>query len=271
VREQRIGLARACFEPMFRGMDHNSSDGDPCASLLSFVIPAHNEEAVLAETLRALDRAAREVGEPFEVVVAADSCTDRTPEIAREHGARVVEVAYRQISRTRNAGAAATHGERLIFIDADTRVTPELIAAALGALDAGALGGGAHVVFEGQQRLGVRLLVGSFMWILHRLRIAPGCFFFCRRADFEALGGFGRDEFAGEEIWLSRAFQRRGSFVALDEEVLTSSRKIRTHSACEILAAFLRPLWKGRAAFRARAGLGLWYSERRPDPDDGRT
>ena len=48
------------------------------AALLSFVIPAYNEEAVLGETLCTLEAAARAVGEPFEVVVAADSCTDRT-------------------------------------------------------------------------------------------------------------------------------------------------------------------------------------------------
>lgn len=266
-----MGLVPSLFEPMLLGMDRDSTDADPHESLLSFVVPAHNEEAVLAETLGALYRAAREVGEPFEVVVAADSCTDRTAEIAREHGARVIEVAHRQISRTRNAGAAATHGERLIFIDADTQVTPELIAAALRALDAGALGGGAHVVFEGRQSLGVRVLVGSFMWILHRLRVAPGCFFFCRRADFEALGGFGREDYAGEEVWLSFAFQRRGRFVALKEQVVTSSRKLRTHSTAEIFAAFMRPLWMGRAAFRAREGLGLWYSDRRPDPGDRRS
>jgi glycosyltransferase involved in cell wall biosynthesis len=242
-----------------------SERGDP---LLSFVIPAYDEEAVLGATLGSLTAAARAVGRPFEVVVAADSCTDRTVEIAREHGARVVEVSHRQISETRNAGAAAAHGEHLIFVDADTRVTAEPIVAALDALAAGAIGGGARVCFDGHLPFVARILLAGVVWLLRGLCVAPGCFFFCRRADFEGLGGFSRDVFAGEEVWLSLAFKRRGRFVALDQHVVTSGRKIRTHSGREILAAAFRPLWKGRAAYRAREGLEVWYGERRDDPGE---
>ena len=265
---RRITFAQAPIQPMNVDMGRTIAEGEPRESPLSFVIPAYNEEAVLAETLAALNRAARVVGKAFEVVVVADSCTDRTAEIAREHGARVVEVSHRQISKTRNAGAAAARGDRLIFVDADTHVTAEPIAAAISALAAGALGGGVRVRFDGRMPLWVRMLLGATTSALRGLRVAPGCFFFCRRADFEALGGFRGDVFAGEEVWLSFAFRRRGRFVALDEQVVTSSRKLRTHTGREILAAALRPLWKGRAAYRVREGLGVWYGERRQDPGD---
>jgi 1,2-diacylglycerol 3-beta-glucosyltransferase len=54
------------------------------------LIPAHNEELLLAETLQSvadLDYPR----ESYDVLVIADNCTDRTAEIAREHDAIVLE------------------------------------------------------------------------------------------------------------------------------------------------------------------------------------
>src|SRR5262249_51257208 len=117
--------------------------------VLSFVIPAHNEERYIGATLASVLASAREVGEPFEVIVVDDASTDRTAEIAREHGAKVVPVAHRQISTTRNAGARAARGEVLFFVDADTLTNPAVVRAALKALRNGAVGGGCFLTFDG--------------------------------------------------------------------------------------------------------------------------
>lgn len=239
---------------------------NPQPNLISFVIPAHNEETELPQTLHHLYRAARQLGLHFEVLVVADSCTDRTSAIACEFGASVVEVNHRQISRTRNAGAERARGSYLFFVDADTRIGTEVLAAALQALESGALGGGALVLFEGSHPFWIRWSVGALISVLRKMRVAAGCFFFCRKSDFVALGGFPVDAFAAEEVLLSFSFKRRGRFVALRESVTTSGRKLRTHSAYELLAATLRPLWKGSRAFSKRDGLELWYGERRKDP-----
>ena len=67
----------------------------PHPHLISFVIPAWNEESVLGPTLEAVSIAARHLVEPSEVIVADDSSTDRTAEIVRRHGAQVVTVHHR--------------------------------------------------------------------------------------------------------------------------------------------------------------------------------
>src|SRR5438105_3985712 len=77
------------------------------ARMISFVVPAHNEEATLPRTLAAIVKAAREVGQAFEVIVVDDLSTDATTSIAAGFGARVVPVNLRQISAVRNAGARA--------------------------------------------------------------------------------------------------------------------------------------------------------------------
>ena len=73
----------------------------PHPHLISFVIPAWNEESVLGPTLEAVRLATRHLAAPSEVIVADDGSTDRTAEIARQHGAQVVTVHHRQISATR--------------------------------------------------------------------------------------------------------------------------------------------------------------------------
>src|SRR5215467_13374571 len=90
------------------------------ASVISFVVPAYNEERLLGRTLAALHSAARALSQPYELVVVDDGSTDRTAAIATAGGATVVSVQFRQIARVRNAGAAAATGEVLIFVDADT-------------------------------------------------------------------------------------------------------------------------------------------------------
>ena len=55
----------------------------------SVVIPAHNEESVLARGLGTLLSGAR--ADELEVIVVANACTDSTAEVAREHGVRVIE------------------------------------------------------------------------------------------------------------------------------------------------------------------------------------
>src|SRR5262245_26602086 len=55
---------------------------------LAILIPAHNEQAVIAATLRTLMPT---VPVGSRVVVVADNCTDSTAAIARECGAEVIE------------------------------------------------------------------------------------------------------------------------------------------------------------------------------------
>src|SRR5436190_13026059 len=111
-------------------------------NMISFIVPAHNEQASLGRTLEAIHKAARAVGQPYEIIVVDDASTDATPEIAAQNNARVVSVNHRQIAATRNSGARAAQGERLFFVDADTIVNSQAIVSALQAMDKGAVGGG---------------------------------------------------------------------------------------------------------------------------------
>ena len=235
---------------------------------LSIIVPAHNEERLLGGTLAAIHDAASATGRPYEVIVADDASTDRTAEIAASHNARVVRVDRRQIAAARNAGAHAASGERFIFVDADTLVNAGVIREALAALDNGAVGGGAAIQFDQPIPMYARLLLPALMVLFRSARLAAGCFVFCTRDAFVAVGGFDEAYFGAEEIVISRALRRQGRFAILEGAVVTSGRKLRTYSAGELLTSLWRIARRGTRGVQRREGLDLWYAKRRDDPRD---
>jgi glycosyltransferase involved in cell wall biosynthesis len=231
-------------------------------------VPAYNEEPLLGHTLSALTSAGKALLEPFEIVVADDASTDRTVEIAKEHGCRVVTVNHRQIAATRNAGANAATGEFLIFVDADTLVTDEVVRGAVAAMRNGSVGGGCHIRFDGRLPFYARFLLVALIPLYRLLGLAAGCFIFCTREAFLAVGGFDESMFGGEEVAMSRSLGRQGRFVIIREYVTTSGRKMRTYSAREILGTLMKLAIKGPKSVRQREGLDIWYGDRRPDPEN---
>ena len=234
---------------------------------VSFVIPAYNEAPLLGNTLSAIEKAARALRLTFEMIVVDDASVDGTPEVARAHGARVVSVNFRQIAATRNAGARAAAGAWLVFVDADTIISEVVLRDAIAALNAGAVGGGCMVRFDGPVPRYARVLIALILPLYRALGLAAGCFLFCTRQAFDAVGGFDERLFAAEEAVISRALGRLGRFVPLRAAVVTSARKLRAHSGREILGTLLRLAFTGPKAVRRRAGLDLWYGQRRADPE----
>lgn len=225
--------------------------------LISFIIPAHNEEALLPRTLASIFASARAIALPFEVVVVDDASTDHTADLAAAAGARVIHVNKRQISAVRNAGARAALGDIFIFIDADTILTPRTLRSALAALDRGAVGGGARVAMDNAMPFYGQLLAFLFVLGWFSFGWAAGCFIFARRSAFEAAGGFSEEVFIAEELYISEALAKVGRFVILSDRVMTSGRKFHVDGW---ISHSLRTLLRGPAGFRQREGLDLWYN-----------
>lgn len=234
--------------------------------MISFVVPAHNEERFIDKTLQSIHESASASDEPYEIIVVDDASTDQTSRIAREHGAKVVSVVHRKISATRNAGARIASGRMLIFVDADTQISRPVVAAALEVVSRGAAGGGATIRFDGVVPLYARMMLPALTLSFRITKTAAGCFIFCTREAFAAVGGFDESYYGAEEVVMSKALKTFGSFVILEIPVITSGRKLRAYTASELLIPMLRLALGGRKAVQRREGLDLWYAERRPDP-----
>jgi len=232
---------------------------------ISFIIPAFNEEKLIAQTIDAIAAAARECGSDIaahEILVVNDASTDRTAEIARQHAARVIDVHKRHIAAVRNAGARAAVGDVFIFVDADTLVPAETLRRAIKALQTGAIGGGAAVQFD-DVSLPARIVGRALIEVFCLLRLAAGCFIFCRREAFEAVGGFDERFFASEEVWISRALRHHGRFVMVRHPVITSGRKLRHYGLARLLWKMFTLGVRGPKAVQKREGLEIWYEARR--------
>ena len=82
---------------------------------LSIIIPTFNEEEYLPRLLESIER---QWGNNREIIIADNNSTDKTVEIAKRYGARIVEGGLPAVAR--NNGARAARGEYLLFVDADT-------------------------------------------------------------------------------------------------------------------------------------------------------
>src|ERR1700680_4934549 len=118
--------------------------------MISFIVPAFNEELELPATLAAIRSAATSARQEYEIIVVDDASTDATAERAKRFGAEVVSIDRRQIAAARNAGGGVAHGEILFFIDADTRINARHITDAIAALKAGYAGGSARLIVDGE-------------------------------------------------------------------------------------------------------------------------
>lgn len=87
---------------------------------LSIVIPTLNEEKELPVCLASL----KEIAD--EVVVIDSGSVDRTIDIAKKFGAKVVNHPFTSYSDTRNFGDEIAKGEWILSIEADVRLSPEL-------------------------------------------------------------------------------------------------------------------------------------------------
>jgi glycosyltransferase involved in cell wall biosynthesis len=231
--------------------------------VLSFVVPAYNEENYLGPTLASIHEAARAVGEPYEIVVANDNSSDATAQVAEAGGARVVTVHKRQIAGARNAGAAAAMGEWLVFVDADTQINADVVRGTVDAFRSGAVAGGAPVRFDGGPRW-VQWTTPIVVFLFRHVKWAAGCFLFARRDVFEKVGGFDERFYASEEIHLSRALKRHGRFVMVEASVMSSARKAETHSAWTMIKLLAKILVRGEKGLKSRElTSSFWYPDKR--------
>jgi GT2 family glycosyltransferase len=231
--------------------------------LLSFIIPAHNEEHELGGAIDSVRHAAAAVPHEHEIVVADDASTDRTADIARAAGAKVVCIGSRQIAAARNAGAREGRGDVLFFVDADTHIAPAHVTGAIAALQNGFAGGGALVAVRDPMPFWARIFTRIFCRLYFAANLGAGAFLFTTRGNFEAIGGFDERYFAGEEVFFTKALKQLGRFRLLSEPVLTSGRKLRMHSGSKVLMSIFLLIIAGPRALATRAKLDFWYDGKR--------
>ena len=239
---------------------------------ISVIVPAFNEEKYLSKTLAKVKSASSvltQYGWETELIVCDNNSNDRTAEIARAAGAKVVFEPVNHISRARNAGASAATGEWLVFVDADSHPSAELFADAAEEIRSGdCLAGGSTIRWDKKYffaELMMPVLNLGFRW----RRFLHGMFVFIEATAFRKLGGFSLETFAGED-WelgqrLSKFADETGKrFVILHRHpILTSTRRLKEHSPLWPIKGLRYVLFPPRHIRIDREKARRWYTGRR--------
>jgi GT2 family glycosyltransferase len=196
----------------------------PAERLISVVIPVRNGAATIE---RCLGAALASSHRRFEVVVVDDASEDGTPALVARYPCRLIRLPRRGgVSRARNAGARASLGELLLFVDADCLLGRE----ALGTADA-AYGARRDLVLGGtytprpHDRDFFSAFQSAFIHHFETKRPEPdyvAAHAMVIRADlFRASGGFIEDAFIGvaasvEDVEFSHRLRRAGCALLME-------------------------------------------------------
>ena len=208
---------------------------------VSVIVPAWNEEASLAATLRS-------VGTPLagvEVIVVDAASTDATVAVARAHDARVVASPVRRRAEQLNFGVQHATGEVLLFLHADTLLPAGWRADLLESFGADPqLAGGAYRRRFDRWSLWLRLTCRLADWRGRRWGLFLGDqAMFVRAGVFWALGGF-RPEARCEDLDFSWRLARHGRTRLLSPMVLSSGRRFAARGPVAQTCADLITAWR---------------------------
>ena len=239
---------------------------------ISIVVPAFNEEKLLGETLAQIKSATgalTKIGWDTELIVCDNHSTDRTAEIARAAGATVVFEPVNQISRARNAGAAAASGDWLVFVDADSHPSEALIRDVAGEIQSGkCIAGGAIIRWDEPHpiaNLWTPMVNVGFRW----RRLLVGAFMFVETAAFQKLGGFSLEAWGGEDLEISRRLKKLAretgkQFVILRQHpIVTSGCKLKQLTIFTPFRMVWHILFHPHRFTASRAAASYWYDVRR--------
>jgi glycosyltransferase involved in cell wall biosynthesis len=243
----------------------------------SLIIPAYNEEAYLPRLLDTV-RQARERyyrgASAIEVIVVDNASTDDTARLARAGGCRVVPIAKRVIGASRNGGARAARGEVLAFVDADAQIHAETFNEIDRVLTDDVIAGTTGVRFE-RWSVGIACTHAMLVAIgvavrgvraLHDFNVDTGVVF-CRKADFEAIGGYSEERLFAEDVQflldLRRLGRRRGQRVTrgTNAKTIWSTRKFDTYGDWHYFTMPPRLVW-GMLRGNSRLARRYWYEAR---------
>ncbi len=234
---------------------------------ISVLVPAYNEEALLGAMIDSVRESFRGIGrEDYELIVCDNNSSDRTAEVAAARRVRVVTESHNQIAKARNTAAAAATGDWLIFIDADSRLTPALLRRTIENLDSGRIcGGGARVAMNpAETPSAMRIGLACWNTVSVLFGWAAGSYVYCLRRAWEETGGFDERYYAGEEIFFSRRLKRWGRrqgmrfAVISDQAVETSPRKADHFTVGQMIRQVLVCCLPG--SLRRRDRCNFWYS-----------
>lgn len=187
---------------------------------ISIIIPAYNEEKFIK---RAIDSIKRQTFSDYEIIIVAAGCTDKTAEIARRYVIKVFEIKQRGTALSKNLGAKHAKGNILVFFDADSIMSKNLLKDINQAIQKGYVGGVCRT-YGDNDRLKTRI----YWWLGHLynyIYLLPRALIFCKKSTFKKVGGYDERLQIAEDSTLLRKLMKKGKVkYIISSSIKTSMR-----------------------------------------------
>lgn len=234
---------------------------------ISIIIPTLNEEKLLPRLLESIKV---QEYQPLEVIVAdSPLSTDRTAEIARRYGAKVVEGG--RVAIARNNGAKVAKGDIVFFLDADATLPYDYFLAEtyIHFMKNNLQVGSCFLDLDTTEKMefvnSIAPHIAFTTWnqlkklyaVTKKVFADSGTGIIAKKEVFDALGGFREEkEFIGEDTEFSkRAVESGFKYMVLPVRIITSGR--RYDNPKKATSAFLSTILTS-----AIIGLGFYNSDR---------
>lgn len=234
------------------------ADSLPASPVVSIIIPARNEERQVTTALASI-AAQTWPAALLDVVVVNNGSSDATAAMVREFMAREPHLAVQLLdepvqgrARAKNRGVKAARGDWLIFLDADSRMAPNLVERVVARAHAGCQAGSIRVVADSHDHLDRAFF--DLIELGKHLFNVPAQMFYCSQALFARLSGFDEEILLAEDREFLIRLQQAGTPICLLTEswIATSTRRLRA-----------RPWRLGMLTMLGRWALANWGIGRR--------
>lgn len=195
---------------------------------ISVVIPTLNEEKYIETTLFHLKRL-----KPFEIIIADSNSEDKTRQIAKKYGCRIVSAERGNVSVGRNTGGKAAKGDIILFLDADTIVFPNLLEAIEAEFKNRKLAGMTCCIYGFSPSWKEQIIynmsnnIVQFLTNYAKKPHAPGICIAVRKEVFTKIGGFNESMRVMEDHDFALRVGKLGKFIFSNKTcVFTSTRRM---------------------------------------------
>jgi len=202
--------------------------------LFSIIVPTYNEEKYIEQCLQSLQHQNVDRAE-FEIIVSDGASSDSTHTLAAKLADRIVVNEKRGASVQRNYGAQQARGEIFVFIDADTHLDSNFLAALKEEFADKKVAAVSGIAYPADGKIPQRLVYRAtyvLMQVLHTMNLSlfPAMCVAYRRQAFIDAGGFREDFTTLEDLDLSKRVSKSGDTkIATRAHAFSSTRRIHKH------------------------------------------